>query len=93
VPREKLVRLAGNFQRDVEIIADFDRVHEHADFKVSRASLLELLRRRPCSLADVAQGLEVHPGEALKYLDDLRAEGAIDTTVSNGTVYFRVRTK
>jgi wyosine [tRNA(Phe)-imidazoG37] synthetase (radical SAM superfamily) len=36
-----------------------------------RADIVNLLRRRPCALEDVAEGLGLHPGEVAKHLAEL----------------------
>ena len=51
--------------------------------------LLELLRRRPCTLEDVAEALGVHINEALKCVEALKAEGVTEMW-HDGRRYFAV---
>ncbi|MBC7286781.1 MAG: radical SAM protein [Armatimonadetes bacterium] len=53
------------------------------------AAILELLRRRPCTLTDIAAGLGVHPNEAAKYVDQLIARGLVEVVRQNATTYLR----
>jgi len=90
VRKARLLRFAKMFGERAEIIADFDQVFEHEDFEGSRESVSNLLRRRPCSLEGVVQGLGVHPNEALKFLDDLLKDGTVTTLSRNGTIFYVV---
>ncbi|HET6496969.1 MAG TPA: radical SAM protein, partial [Thermoleophilia bacterium] len=69
-----LQEFAGLFTPHAEVIAGTapvggDRVAAHAD-------ILALLSRRPCTVADIAAGLGIHHGEALKAVTALVTEGA-----------------
>ena len=76
VANGSLQELAGLFTPHAEVIADTmptdgDRVAGHAD-------ILALLSRRPCTVADIAAGLGIHHGEALKAATALVTEGAAE---------------
>jgi predicted ArsR family transcriptional regulator len=51
-----------------------------AGFAASRADVMALVARRPCSVGDIAAGLGIHRSEALKtvmaLVDDGQAEAA-----------------
>ncbi len=51
------------------------------------ARILALLHRRPCTVADMAAGLSVHPNEVAKYLPSLLVSRAILTREHAGTIY------
>ena len=74
---ERMNELAGMFGPSAEVIADFHAPVEQAEFHAGRQAVLELLKRRPCSLDDIAAGLGMHPNEAVKYVQELDADGAI----------------
>ncbi len=42
-----------------------------------QAEVLDMLRRRPCTLEDIAGGLGIHPNVAIKCLRPLLDEGAV----------------
>jgi len=90
VSEDLMHRFAQILGNKAEVIADFDHVHEQMDFKASRETILNLLRRRPCSLMEIVQGLGVHPSEVLKYLDDLLGDGIITALARNGSTFYRV---
>ncbi|MBN2560255.1 MAG: radical SAM protein [Phycisphaerae bacterium] len=90
VSRERLVELSRLFDPAAEVVADYHHVHEQARFAVSRDDILGLLRRRPCSIDGVAQGLSMHPNEVVKYVESLQAEGLVETTWTSGKRYYRI---
>jgi hypothetical protein len=59
--------------------------------EISDADVMALLRRRPCTVADVSGGLGIHPGEAIKRLDRLRIAGRVGTYVNGGERFFKSR--
>ena len=52
------------------------------------ADVLELLSRRPCTVADIASGLAMHHGEALKAATALVNEGAADVYTHEGRSFY-----
>lgn len=51
-------------------------------------NVLALLRRRPCTVNDVAVGLDIHPNEATKYVMALLAEQRICTISKDDRIYY-----
>ena len=90
VSPERLTELAAVFDPPAEVIADFRRVHGHVEFAASREEILDTLRRRPCSVEDLAAGLGLHRSEVLKYVDELHVEGIVETIWNAGECCFRV---
>ena len=87
----RLDELAALFSPPAEVIADFSRVHENQDFAAGREAVLELLRRRPCSVDDIADGLGMHPNEVVKYVEELTARTLLDRLFADGKSYYRAR--
>jgi len=57
-----------------------------------REDLLSLLARRPCMLSDIANGLNIHQHEILKYLQPLVDAGEVEMRRTEaGTYYERAR--
>ncbi|MGB2821486.1 MAG: radical SAM protein [Phycisphaerae bacterium] len=75
--RERMVELAAMFDPPAEVIADFHGTYERTEFSAGREAVWELLRRRPCSLEDIAVGLGMHRNEAAKYVQSLSASGLL----------------
>lgn len=83
---ERFARLMGPTP---EVIADFRGTHEMAQFRALREDVLALLRRRPCTLKDVAAALSLHLNEATKYVGDLEREGRVVMEMHRGAPYYR----
>ena len=90
VPPERMAELARMFEPPAEVIADFRKVHRRAEFAAGREEILSMLKRRPCSTADIADGLGMHPNEVVKYVEDLARAGRIGEYRVGGKVYYRV---
>jgi len=89
VEKVELERLAQALGDHAEVIADY---HGPAFVRQSPGhceAVLGLLRRRPCSLADVAIGLGMHPNEAVKCLGELAAQGLVEVMCQAGVPYYR----
>ena len=89
VQRQRLHELADMFNPKAEVIADFRGIHQQSEFASGRESVLELLRRRPCSVDDISKGLAIHPNEVVKYIEQLSIEGLLDCETSSGRVYYK----
>ncbi len=85
----ELQSLAGRFGGAAEVIADFPR-NEVPGGRATEVSVLEMLRRRPCTLEDISSGLGAHPAEVLKYVDSLLRSGRIELSRREGRAYYRV---
>jgi predicted ArsR family transcriptional regulator len=48
-----------------------------------------MLRRRPCSVEDLAEGLGLHRNEVLKYVEQLGAEDRLEATSTPRGRYYR----
>jgi wyosine [tRNA(Phe)-imidazoG37] synthetase (radical SAM superfamily) len=89
VSPQRLAELASLFHCPAEVIADFRGVHRQAEFIVGREEVLELLRRRPCSLDDVAAGLGMHRNEAIKYIAELSAENLLEESLTAEKLFYK----
>jgi wyosine [tRNA(Phe)-imidazoG37] synthetase (radical SAM superfamily) len=89
VSAERLAELARLFDPPAEVIADVDHVHEQAQFSATREDVLNLLRRRPCSIEGIARGLSMHPNEVVKYIEALQAENLVEATQTSRGCYYR----
>ena len=89
VSRERLAELSRLFVPPAEVVVDYHHVHEQTQFSASRDEILSLLRRRPCSIDGIAQGLSMHPNEVVKYVEALQAEKLVETTWTSGKCYYK----
>ncbi|HUW59122.1 MAG TPA: radical SAM protein [Planctomycetota bacterium] len=92
VPAERMAALARLFDPPAEVIVDVPRVHQQAEFAAGREDILSMLRRRPCSVEDIANGLGMHPNEVVKYIETLRSSGRIVESRVGGKTYYRAPT-
>lgn len=90
VSPERLDELSRLFDPPIQVVTDYDHVYERTQFSGSRKEILSLLRRRPCSVEHIANGLGMHPNEVVKYVDALQAEELLETTWSSGVCYYRL---
>jgi wyosine [tRNA(Phe)-imidazoG37] synthetase (radical SAM superfamily) len=91
IAQNRLEEIAARFDPPAEVIADYHGVHAHSEFKAGRDSVLELIRRRPCSVEDIADGLGIHRNEAIKHIEELTAEGLIEPRLSAGRLFYGAR--
>ena len=83
---DMLQEFAALFAPHAEVIADIaPGIGEHT---AARADVLALLSRRPCTVADIAAGLGIHHGEALKSATALVAEGAARLHTHKGRSFY-----
>jgi len=91
VSPRRMSELAGMFDPPAEVIADFSGVGEQHEFATSREEILNMLRRRPCCIDDLAGGLGVHRNEAIKHVEELAAEGLLEPVLMGSKPYYRAR--
>jgi wyosine [tRNA(Phe)-imidazoG37] synthetase (radical SAM superfamily) len=87
----KMEEIAGIFGSNCEVVADFSGVHDLDEYTSSREDVLELLRRRPCSVDDISNGLNIHRNETVKYVQELSDRNLIRLEKrDNKLMYFAV---
>ncbi len=89
VSRARLAELAVMFNPPAEVIADYRKVHGLAEFTAGREEILSMLRRRPCTIDDIVNGLGMHRNEVLKHIEELTLENLVSSTWLMGTCYYR----
>lgn len=88
VDHARMADIAGLFEPPAEVIADYRGVHAQSDFKAGCEGVREMIQRRPCSLDDIAEGLNMHRNEAIKYVEELSAEGVLTKQTSGGKLFY-----
>ena len=91
VSRDRLGELAAMLTPPVEVIADFRSIRERGEFSAGREDILEMLRRRPCSMEDIADGLGMHLNEVTKHLEELTARNEITNSSVEGKLYYKTQ--
>ena len=89
VPKEALKAITESLYENAEVIADYKNVHNQQDFSALREDVLTLLKRRPCSVADIEAGLGLHRNEVVKYIEELSSENKIEAKSQNQKIYYK----
>jgi wyosine [tRNA(Phe)-imidazoG37] synthetase (radical SAM superfamily) len=79
------------FGRNAEVIADFRRFRGRPGFSVSDGDVMSLLRRRPCSLDDIAGGLKISHQEAAKHVAYLEKTDHVACRQAGARVFYTVK--
>ncbi len=88
VPQSQLEEIAKKLYDKAEVIADYRHVHNQSDFSVICGDVLTLLKRRPCSVEDISEGLGIHKNEVVKYIEELLSKGDIESRLQNKKTYY-----
>jgi len=89
VPQKQLQTITEKLYAKAEVIADYNDVHKQQEFSARREDVLTLLKRRPCSIEDIAAGLGLHRNEVVKYVEELSSEGKIEAKPQNQQLYYK----
>ena len=89
VARERMERIAEAFEPTAEVVADWRGTHEQPAFSALRSDVLDLLKRRPCTVSDIAEGLGIHRNEVVKYVEELASRGMIEAEKTDRGIYWR----
>ena len=89
VPAARLRELAALFDPPAEVIAPAALEPAAASADAGPEAILEVLRRRPCTLEDLACGLDLHPSAVLKCLEALRADGRVAASFRDRVCYWQ----
>ena len=87
VSPERMMELTHLFHPQAEIIAEFSK-QKDLKLKANRESVLAMLRRRPCTAGQIAEGFGMHLNEVSKYLGNLLSTNEIRTERKGETVYY-----
>jgi len=87
VSGERMAELTDLFHPRAEIIAEFSK-QKDLKSQANRESVLAMLRRRPCTAEQIADGFGMHLNEVSKYLGNLLSTQEIRTERKGGTVYY-----
>lgn len=77
VTEARLHELCKLFGPTAEVIADFRHIHAAPEFKAQAEDVLEMIRRRPVTLDDIAAGIGAHRNEISKHIEALLTQGRI----------------
>ncbi|MBN2035654.1 MAG: radical SAM protein [Chitinispirillaceae bacterium] len=89
VPEKRLRMLSKLLRGNVEIVAERDHQAPATGRSSEGTAILELIRRRPCTVEDVSTGLSIHAAEASKVLSKLVSRNEAKVCRKNGKTYFK----
>lgn len=85
---QRLVRAQEALGPTAEIVAPSELYVQDAHTAAGVRDVENLLRRRPCTLDDIARGLGMHPNEVSKYVWALLNQGQISSIERGDAVYY-----
>jgi wyosine [tRNA(Phe)-imidazoG37] synthetase (radical SAM superfamily) len=77
VPEDEMKRFAAMFGDKATVIVYPAAQAQPANVTTTRGEILALVQRRPCTLEDVAAGLSIHTGLAVKHLQAMLDQGTL----------------
>lgn len=89
VLQKQLQTITKELYDKTEVIADYRGIHKEEGFSIRRKDVLTLLKRRPCSIEDIAEGLGLHRNEVVKYIEELSSEGKIEAKPQNQRIFYK----
>ena len=88
VGEEELCGIAGRLASNAEVIADFARRGEGPGALSNVDSVLEMLKRRPCSLEDICNGLGMSRRQAGEHIAVLESQGKIASQIRDDRIFY-----
>ena len=77
---------------DAELIGEFQSRQKIASFNESYSrQILQILRRRPCTMGDLQQVLNLHPAEIQKYINNLLELGRIEVERKERGIFLKIK--
>jgi wyosine [tRNA(Phe)-imidazoG37] synthetase (radical SAM superfamily) len=89
VPYEHMMRIQAFFGEHAEVIAPYGEHSMKRRIAAKTEEVLALLRRRPCTVEDIASGLSIHLNEAIKHLAILEKQKALHTFKREDKQYYQ----
>ena len=89
VPKKQLETITKKLYEKTKVIADYRGIHKEEGFSIRRKDVLTLLKRRPCSIEDIVEGLGLHRNEVVKYIEELSSEGKIEVKLQNQRLFYK----
>ena len=92
LPNEQMAALMHLFQPTAEIIADFS-TSRSKPMQTNATAILAMLKRRPCTAQQIAEGFGLHVNEVSKYLGSLIKEKKTRAECRKDVIYYHAATK
>lgn len=92
VERDKLNALCSLFTPKAEVIVPFEATRDKQINETNKERILAVIRRHPCTLDDLATGLESDRALAEKYIEDLVNDGLIRRESDGDRIQYTIKT-
>ena len=90
--QNQLVKIAEKIDWPTEVIAKFpDRKKSTVYHKDIENTIIQLIKRRPCTLEDLSQTLGLHINEINKYLEVLLTTYQIESRRMERGIFFNIK--
>lgn len=86
--QERMEEIREIFGPEAEIIADFSEDPRLSDLETVGAAIVDLVKRRPATLTDLANSLGLHRNEVIKHLNILMGSNEIRIVYHKGRKYY-----
>jgi wyosine [tRNA(Phe)-imidazoG37] synthetase (radical SAM superfamily) len=87
---QELVLIRQFFGKKAEVVAEFDKTQDRPVSQDLKDAILEMVARRPVTLADMSRSLGKHKNELIKYCDFLLKEGKIRFVIHEGKKFYEL---
>ncbi len=91
IAEERLAAIAQQLGPHCEVIGAAPPARSDRHVQHTRADVISMLKRRPCSVQDICTGLGITRSEALQHLTTLLETGAFVPESKGGVTYYRPR--
>jgi wyosine [tRNA(Phe)-imidazoG37] synthetase (radical SAM superfamily) len=92
-PPERLRKIAERIGPNAEVVAHYESRNEAVVKATTTKEVLGVIRRHPCSLADVARGLGAAEKDVAQRLADLETRGVVTSTIRDGEAFYMAARK
>jgi wyosine [tRNA(Phe)-imidazoG37] synthetase (radical SAM superfamily) len=90
VSQEKMNDIAAKFGPLAEVAADFSKAQRTRQVHTGKETILEMLRRRPCTLEDICAGLDADSTQIQDGLNYLLGTNEIKTQQTAGKTFYAI---
>lgn len=91
VDQGRLEEIAEIIGTKAEVIADYSKLKNTQTVSVDTDKVVELLKRRPCTLEDLCNGLNAGRNEVVKIISLLEFENKIGGTTKQNKLYYSIK--
>jgi wyosine [tRNA(Phe)-imidazoG37] synthetase (radical SAM superfamily) len=85
---QRMAEIAERFNPPAEVIAQYRAGGDRAESSAGCDEILDLLRRRPCTTADIADGLGMHRNAVLKCVERLVSQELVAPERVENVLYY-----